>query len=175
MSGETNAGVETGSDPVDPSVTAQLNTESQEARGLAQQGLPPTSAAGWQNPRAVELDQRYTQSAAAAATGAGFEFTPEQIDLQLSRCSQLLNELVVDIQGAQAAQMAVHPPAPDAASVEQANAAKNLFVETTASFQAGVDFLTQWQAKLNEAKTNYMQTEQATADQWNHMSKGIDA
>jgi hypothetical protein len=109
------------------------------------------------------------------AAGGGFEFTPQQIDLQLSRCSEMLSQLGLDVQNAQATQMAVRPPAPDAASVAQANAVKNFFAQTEAAFQTGLDFVSQWQTKLATAKTNYMQTEQLTADEWTRLSNGIES
>lgn len=107
--------------------------------------------------------------------GGGFEFTPQQIDLQISRCSQMLSELGADVQAAQAAQMAVHPPAPDGASVAQANAVKNFFAQTESAFQAGLNFVSRWQTNLANAKANYMQTEHLTADEWNRISNGIES
>ena len=123
----------------------------------------------------VNVEGPRPSGAAPAGAGAGFEFTPEQIDLQLNRCAQLLGELAVDVQGATAAQMAVRSPAPDPASVEQANAVKSMIGQTAANFQSGIDFLTHWQATLSAAKVNYMQTERMTADQWNRLATGIDA
>ncbi len=115
-----------------------------------------------------------TESEAGQAPGAGFEFTPQAIDLQLSRCSQLLEQLAADRRGVQAAQMAVHPPAPDPASVMATQAVKDLFSQADAAFQAGVEFIAGWQAKLTEAKTNYIQIEHMTAARWAELANGME-
>jgi hypothetical protein len=182
MSDDTGAGsTVTNGDPTggsqvsDQTALAQLNAESAQAAATAKQESPPENGMGWVNPRAVELDTQHVQAAAAAATGAGFEFTPEQVDTQITHCTQQLNDLNVDLRSAQEAERAVHPPAPDAASVAQAAAVKNMLTETVAAIQADIAYLSQWQSTLNQAKARYMETEQLTADGWTRLSNGVQS
>jgi hypothetical protein len=153
----------------------ELTTESGELNAAAKRDSPPVNSMGDVNPRAAVLDYQHAQSAATAATGAGFEFTPEQINTQLAHCQQQIADLNTDLRTAQEAQLAVHPPAPDDASVAQANAVKNMLGQTVAAIQADITYLSQWQATLTEAQTRYMQTEQLTTDQWNRLANGVES
>lgn len=153
----------------------EVSLESQQLAAAAKQDSPPENSMGDVNPRAAELDYQHAQTAAAAATGAGFEFTPEQINTQLAHCEQQLKELATDLFSAQSAEQAVHPPAPDAASVAQANAVRNMLNETIAAIRADMDYLTDWQNKLTDAQTRYMETEHLTADQWNRLANGTQS
>jgi hypothetical protein len=153
----------------------EVSLESQQLSAAAKQDSPPENSMGDVNPRAAELDYQHAQTAAAAATGAGFEFTPEQINMQLAHCKQQLSDLNTDLNTAQYAQGAVHPPAPDAASVAQANAVRNMLAQTEDAIRADIAYLTDWQAKLTDAQTRYMETEHLTADQWNRLANGMQA
>jgi hypothetical protein len=62
----------------------EVSLESQQLAAAAKQDSPPENSMGDVNPRAAVLDYQHAQTAAAAATGAGFEFTPEQINTQLN-------------------------------------------------------------------------------------------
>lgn len=171
----------TGGDPTigsqlqDGMALAQLNDESAQLAAAAKQDGPPENGMGWANPRAVMLDTEKAQAAAAAATGAGFEFTPEQINTQLAHCKQQLNDLQNDLQDAEQAEAAVHPPAPDDASVAQANAVRNMLSETVASIKADINYLSQWQETLTQAQARYIQTEQLTTDEWNRLANGVQS
>ncbi|HEX3778723.1 MAG TPA: hypothetical protein VHX38_03585 [Pseudonocardiaceae bacterium] len=160
---------------LDSTALAQLSDESAQLSATAKQDSPPENGMGDVNPRAAELDYQHAQAAATAATGAGFEFTPEQINTQLAHCKQQLLDLNTDLNNAQYAQGAVHPPAPDAASVAQANAVRNMLAETEAAIRADIAYLTDWQTKLTDAQTQYMATEHLTADQWNRLANGMQA
>ena len=154
---------------------AELSAESGQLNAAAKQDSPPVNGMGDINPRAAVLDYQHAQATATAATGAGFEFTPEQINTQLAHCQQQINDLITDLRTAQEAERAVHPPAPDDASVAQANAVKNMLGQTIAAIQADITYLSQWGAALTDAQTRYMQTEQLTADQWNRLANGVEA
>jgi hypothetical protein len=182
MTDDTGAGsAVAGGDPnassplLDSTALAQLGYESAQLSAAAKQGSPPENGMGWVNPRAAELDYQHAQAAATAATGAGFEFTPEQIDTQLAHCKQQIDDLRTDLQQAQQAQLAVHPPAPDAASVAQAKAVQNMLAQTAAAIQADIAYLTDWQAKLTDAKTRYMTNEHLTTDQWSRLANGLQS
>ncbi len=153
----------------------EVSLESQQLSAAAKQDTPPENSMGDVNPRAAELDYQHAQAAATAATGAGFEFTPEQINTQLAHCKEQIADLQTDLQQAQQAQLAVHPPAPDAASVAQAKAVQNMLAQTAAAIEADIAYLTDWQAKLTDAQTRYMETEHLTADQWNRLANGLQA
>jgi alpha/beta superfamily hydrolase len=165
----------TSSPLLDSTALAQLSYESAQLSAAAKQDSPPENSMGDVNPRAAELDYQHAQAAAAAATGAGFEFTPEQINTQLAHCEQQLKELATDLFSAQSAEQAVHAPAPDAASVAQANAVRNMLTETIAAIRADMAYLTDWQTKLTDAQTLYMETEHLTADQWNRLANGMQS
>jgi hypothetical protein len=171
----TNGNSAGGSQTPDQTALAQLNAESAQLAATAKQDSPPANGMGWVNPRAEALDAKYAQAAATTATGAGFEFTPEQVNAQLAHCKQQLDDLRNDLQDAQQAGLAVHPPAPDAASVAQAAAVKNMLTETVAAIQADIAYLSQWQSTLNQAKARYMETEQLTADQWTRLANGVQS
>lgn len=153
----------------------ELTTESGQLNAAAKQDSPPENSRGDVNPRAAVLDYEHAQTAATAATGAGFEFTPEQINTQLAHCTEQLNDLRGDLLTAQHAEQAVHPPAPDAASVAQANAVRNMLTQTVAAIQADITYLSQWQATLTAAQARYMQTEHLTTDQWNRLANGVQS
>lgn len=165
----------TSSPLLDAAALAQLSTESAQLSAAAAQDSPPENSMGWVNPRAAELDYQHAQAAATAATGAGFEFTPEQISTQLAHCEQQLKELATDLVSAQTAEQALHAPAPDAASVAQAAAVRNMLTETVAAIQADIAYLTDWQTKLSQAQTQYMNTEHLTADQWSKLANGLQS
>ena len=153
----------------------QVSLESQQLSAAAKQDSPPENSMGDVNPRAAELDYQHAQAAATAATGAGFEFTPEQINIQLAHCKEQIDDLQTDLEQAQRAQRAVHPPAPDAASVAQANAVQNMLAQTVAAIQADIAYLSQWQSTLTQAQARYMQNEQLTTDQWNRLANGMQS
>jgi hypothetical protein len=153
----------------------ELTAESGQLNAAAKQDSPPVNSMGDVNPRAAVLDYQHAQSAGTAATGAGFEFTPEQINTQLAHCQDQLSDLNTDLITAQRALQDVHPPAPDDASVTQANAVRNMLAQTVAAIQADIAYLSKWQATLTEAQARYMQTEQLTTDQWNRLANGVQS
>ena len=118
---------------------------------------------------------QHAQAAAAAATGAGFEFTPEQVEIQLKHCQEMLNDLRFDLLSAQRAKQAVYEPAPDAASVAQADAVRNMMQSAVNVIKADIAYLTDWQNKLVAAKNAYMANEQVTAQQWQRLAQGLQA
>src|SRR5581483_5395891 len=115
MTGDAGAaGLLGGGDPVgtelqDGQDLVELSLESGQLQAAAKQDSAPENSMGYVNPRAAELDYQHAQSAAAAATGAGFEFTPEQVNTQLAHCQDQLNDLNTDLVTAQRALQEVHP------------------------------------------------------------------
>lgn len=156
----------------DPRLLDQLSAESQQEAAAEQQAEPPPNGMGWQNPRAIELDQKYAQSAAAAGIGSGFQFDPAQIDTQLTQCGQLLRDLESDLVTAQVGETAIQAPAPDPASMAQATAIQSMFTQAVAAAQSSIAYMSAWQNKLSQAKSAYMATDQTTAEEWHHLADG---
>jgi hypothetical protein len=180
MTGDAGAVSSVGGDPVGTGLRngmdlVELAAESAQLNAAAKLENPPENSMDDINPRAAVLDYQHAQSAATAATGAGFEFTPEQINTQLAHCAQQLDDLRSDLDQARRAQEAVHPPAPDAASVAQANGVRNMLAQTVVAIQADIAYLSQWQATLTEAQARYMQNEQLTTAQWNRLADGVQS
>lgn len=161
--------------PPDPALIDQIHTEAAQAQVTTQANDPEDPGTGGINPRTVQAKIHYAQVATAAATGAGFEFTPEEVALQLKHCQEQLSDLNDDLYSAQQAQIAVHEPAPDAASVAQANAVRDMFSNTVDVIKADIAYLTNWQNQLNAAKQNYMTTEHLSEQQWAKLSQGLQA
>lgn len=151
----------------------QINAESTQARTTAQQNDPEDPGTGGINPTTAAAKLRAAQTATTAAIGAGFEFTPEQIEAQLTQCQRELYDLNNDLRIAQDAVQAVHEPAPDAASVGQADAVRNMLNSTVGMIRADIAYLTDWQAKLVAAKTNYQTNEHLTEAQWSRQATGL--
>ena len=149
----------------------EVSLESQQLAAAAKQDSPPENGMGDVNPRAAELDYQHAQTAAAAATGAGFEFTPEQINTQLAHCTGQSSRRTCSVRSPAEQELFIQP-APDAASVAQANAVRNMLTETIAAIRADIAYLTDWQNKLTDAQTRYMETEHLTADQWYRLANG---
>jgi hypothetical protein len=156
----------------DPTLLDQLSSESQQEAAAEQQALPPTNGMGWQNPRAIELDAKLAESAAATGVGSGFQFDPAQIDSQVAQCAQLIRDLEGDLSLAQAGETAIQPPAPDSASMAQAAAIRNMFNQAVVATQASIAYVSAWQDKLSQAKSSYMATDQMTATEWRRVAGG---
>ncbi len=159
----------------DPTLVGQIQDESAQARATAQTNDPEDPGTGGINPRTVQAKLRSSQAATTAATGAGFEFTPEQVDLQLRHCQDQIHDLHIDLRTAEQAVAAVHEPAPDAASVAQANAVRNMLESTVNVIRADIAYVTDWQNKLLAAKQNYIATENLSEQHWTRLSRGLQA
>lgn len=168
----TSAQLAGGGDGGDPTLLDQLSAESQQQAAAEQQAEPPTNGMGWQNPRAIGLDQKYAQSAAASGIGSGFQFDPAQIDAQLTQCGQLLRDLEGDLVTAQAGESAIHAPAPDPASAAQALAVHSMFTQAVAAARSSIAYMSAWQSKLAQAKSAYMASDQMTVEEWHRISDG---
>lgn len=159
----------------DPRLVDQIDAEAAQAEATSRAIEPEDPGTGGINPRTAHAKLQHAQAVAAAATGAGFEFTPEEVELQLRHCQEQLRDLNDDLQSAQYAKAAVHEPAPDAASVAQANAVRDMFSSTIDVINADIAYLANWQSQLNAAKQNYMNTERLTEQQWTKLSQGLQA
>lgn len=109
------------------------------------------------------------------AARAGFEFTPEQVEIQLAHCRRHLDKSILDQWVAQVAALAANLPAPDPASVAQAEAVKEMLASTLNAIKADCAYLKDWQTKLIQAKVNYIFSEHLTGDQWSRLAKGLQA
>jgi hypothetical protein len=156
-------------------LVAQIRAETAQARATTQASDPEDPGTGGINPRTATAKTRNAQAATAAAAGAGFEFTPEEVDLQLKHCRDQLNDLNLDLRSAEYAKEAVHEPAPDAASVAQANAVRNMLENTVDVIKADIAYITNWRNKLNAAKQHYMANEDLSEQQWTRLSQGLEA
>ncbi|HYS40943.1 MAG TPA: hypothetical protein VEO01_35470 [Pseudonocardiaceae bacterium] len=112
------------------------------------------------------------QVATTAAIGAGFEFTPEQIETQLTQCQELSFQYRDALKNAERAETAVHEPAPDqAGSVLQANQTKQSLSNLQDVIRSQINFLTHWQNTLTQVKANYLQNEHLTEGQWQGLAQ----
>jgi hypothetical protein len=164
-----------GQPPPDPALTAQIQAETAQAQATDRANDPEDPSTGGIDPRTAQAKLHHAQTATAAATGAGFEFTPEQVDTQLKHCQNLLNDLRNDLQDAQAANEGVYEPAPDAASVAQADAVRNMMANAVNVIKADIAYVKNWQNQLNAARENYLTTEHLSEEQWNRLALGLQA
>lgn len=151
----------------------QVRAESAQATATARAGDPEDGHTGGIDPRTAQARLHHTQTAETAAVGPGFQFTPEQIDLQLHQCQQHLTDLYEDLATASRAMDTVHEPAPDGASVTQANAVRGMLNNTVAVIRADIAYLADWQSRLTAAKQNYLTTEHLSEQQWTGLAQEL--
>ena len=164
-----------GQTPADPNLLAQIQAETLQADSTSQANDPEDPGTGGIDPRTVGAKLRNAQAATTAAIGGGFQFTPEEVDAQLKLCEAQINDLRSDLQDAQQAVQQVHEPAPDDASVTQANAVKNMLNNVIEVMNGNITYLADWQNKLAAAKQTYMTNEHLTATQWIRLTQGLQA
>jgi hypothetical protein len=160
--------------PDDPALLDQIKDETAKAQATTRANDPEDGGRGI-DPRTVQAKLRTTQAATTAAIGAGFEFTPDEVEVQLKHCQHQLSDLRNDLLDAQQAVKLVHWPAPDGASKTQADAVQRMLVSTVNVINADIAYLTNWQNKLNAAKQNYMNTEHLNEQEWTRLSQGLQA
>jgi hypothetical protein len=164
------------STPPDPALVAQIQSETAQAQATTRANDPEDPATGGINARTAQAKIRHAQATDAAAVGAGFEFTPEQIETLLPQCNDLRTQFEWARYKAQEAAQSVQPPAPDeAGSVLAANQIKQSLTNFVGVAQSQVDFLAWWEHELIRAKQDYLQTEHLTEEQWQRLAKGLDA
>jgi hypothetical protein len=124
----------------------------------------------------LQAESAQAQSAPAGGAGGGFQFDPEQIDAQIKQCQQLMTELEQDRTDADTAAQAATPPAEDQdGSQMQASAVRKSFSTLATRIDDQIKYLRGWLDRLNTAKQTYMEQEHVTADQWDRLSKGLNA
>jgi hypothetical protein len=163
-----------GQAPADPALLDQIKDETARAQAITRANDPEDGGRGI-NPITVQAKLRSTQAATTAAIGAGFEFTPEEVELQLKHCNQQLVELRNDLMTTKDTLEIKLDPADDDASRMQAYAVKSMLASTVNVINADIAYLMSWQNKLNIAKQNYMTTEQLNEQQWAMLSQGLQA
>jgi hypothetical protein len=155
-----------------PAALAQISAESSVAAATAQRADPEDPGTGGINPRTVQAKLRAAQAATTVAVGAGFVFTPEQIQTQLAQCQELSIEYGLALRKAQQAEQVVHSPAPDpAGSVLQANQTRQSLSNLTGVIQNQIDFLRNWQNTLARVKATYLRNEHLTEAQWQGLAR----
>jgi len=105
------------------------------------------------------------EQTAQQAIGAGYEFTPAQIEKNISDASNLVLDFQRDQDDIQVI-INVTPPAPDPASVAHATALSNWGKQLMARNQSQINFLQAWIGTLQNAKTAYLNQEHLTAADW---------
>jgi hypothetical protein len=160
--------------PADPALLDQIKGETAKAKATTRANDPEDDGHGI-DPRTVEAKLRSTQAATTAAIGPGFEFTPEEVELQLKHCQKQLSDLRNDLLDAQQTAKFVHWPAPDEASKAQAEAVRSMMDSMVNVIRADIAYLTNWQNKLTAAKQNYITTEHLNEQQWTRLSQGLQA
>ena len=157
----------------DQAAVDQIGAETAQASANQQRSDIEARDGGGINPRIAAAQLQSIQQQTAAAIGKGFQFTPEQIEAQLVHASRQLADLNHDRTMAQGAEQAVHSPAPDLASVAQADAVRRMMANTRNVIESHIGYLTAWQTSLNQAKANYLTTERVTEAQWQRLAKGL--
>jgi hypothetical protein len=163
------------SGPADPTLAAQIQAEGTQATSTADANDPEDPGVGGINARTGLAKLKHAQAVTAAAVGSGFQFTPEQIETQLKHCAEQIRDLNDDLRTAQAAVIAVHSPAPDSASVAQADAVKQMMENAVTVIRADITYLTDWQSKLVAAKNDYLTNEHLTEQHWQGLARGSQA
>lgn len=147
--------------------------------GVAAAGSDPhatTPDADRQYLAEIQAEISQPQNPSGGGAGSGFQLNPEQIDAQIQKAQQLLNELRNDKTDADtAARAAAIPAAGDDASVNAAKGISQSYSNLSHAIDRQIQYLQGWLGKLNTAKQNYLNQEHLTADQWDRLSKGLSA
>lgn len=174
-SGRGTAPAASGSTPIppDPHTIDEIDAEAAQARATAQANDPYDPGSDGVDSNRVVARRRHAEAATQAAIGAGFQFTPDEVERQLTHCQEQIADLTADLQSAQHAKQAVHEPAPDDASVAQANAVRDMMQNTIDVIEADIAYVTDWQNKLVAAKNQYLANEHVSEQQWQRLAQGL--
>jgi hypothetical protein len=153
-------------------LATEIQAESRAADANTAAADPEDPGTGGINPRTYEAKLRNAKATAAAAIGAGYEFSPEQIDKCISDAKDLINQFTHDWQYIYTI-IDVKPPAPDPVSVQHAKALSNWGKQLMARNQSQIRFLDAWLESLQNAKTNYMNQEHLSETQWHRLTLGL--
>ncbi|HWE91807.1 MAG TPA: hypothetical protein VG317_20255 [Pseudonocardiaceae bacterium] len=111
----------------------------------------------------------------AAGVGKGFVFNPQQLDAALKAMDDQLNDLTGDVRDAQDIHQAVQKaPGPDPSTVHATTSASQMTAANLAGVRNHHDTIRDFRQRLQAAKTNYMQQERLTEEQWNRLAGGLD-
>ncbi|TCO62931.1 hypothetical protein [Actinocrispum wychmicini] len=172
-SGTTPAPIGSTPRPPDPHKIDEINAEAAQARATAQANNPYDPGSDGVDSNRVVVRRQRAEAATQAATGAGFQFTPKEVEHQLTHCHEQIADLTADLRSAQRAKDIVREPAPDDASVALANAVRDMFSSTIDVVNADIAYVTDWQSKLVMAKNQYMANEHLTEQQWQRLAQGL--
>ena len=110
-----------------------------------------------------------------AGIGKGFQFSPEEIDDQLTKCSQLAKSLRQRQQDARDAVVYLSvAPATDPVSQKITKAHVAWAQDMATNAKNRITQLQQWIDTLNQAKTTYMDQEHLSEDQWHRLTLGLE-
>jgi hypothetical protein len=114
------------------------------------------------------------QAAPPVGAGGGYRFSPEEIELQLRKCDELIHGLRQE-ELPQAERIAgARPPAPDTvASVPQAEAVAERGRRLAQRIKNQIAFLENWQAQLRAVRQTYLDQEGNTVASWKSLSGGL--
>lgn len=157
----------------DQQATTEIANETAAADAADKRDDPRDPITGSVDIRTFSATLEAGRAATTAAIGKGFAFTPEQIQTQLDRCQSLSGDWHQALHQAQSAEQSIYAPAPDpAGSVTQTNQAQQSLVNLVGVIASQIDFLTNWQDVLKQAKANYIRTERLTEGQWRRLAAG---
>jgi hypothetical protein len=157
----------------DQQTTRQIADEVTAARAADERGDPRDPVTGSINLHTFSAKIKDAEAATRTAIGAGFAFTPDQIQTQLSKCQSLSKDWYEALQLAQSAEQSIYAPAPDMpGSVSQMNQTRQSLINLVGVINSQIGFLSSWQAALSQAKDNYMKSEQLNEHQWQWLASG---
>ena len=111
----------------------------------------------------------------SGGAGGGFQFSPEEIEDQLTKCGTLLQALGDRVKDAEdAAKHFSFAPAADPVSQKMAQAHTQWAQDGVTYLQNRVTAMQQWIDQLTQAKANYMKQESLTQDQWHRLTLGLE-
>ncbi|HEX7660455.1 MAG TPA: PE domain-containing protein [Pseudonocardiaceae bacterium] len=111
-----------------------------------------------------------------AGMGKGYQFSPEEIENQITQCGQQMDELRQHMRDANtAAQYFSVASAADPVSQKAAKAHTQWATDLATNLRHRTTELQQWMDQLNQAKKAYMDQEHLSEDQWHRLTLGLEA
>ena len=149
-------------------LAGQIEDEQAQSAAITAAQDPEDPSTGGINPRNVARFHQAEQ-AAQQAIGAGYVFTPAQIEKNIADANDLIVGLTHDHQDIEII-IRVTPPAPDPASVAHAKALSTWGQQLRARNQSQINFVNSWIGSLQNAKNAYMSQEHMTAADWTRIA-----
>jgi hypothetical protein len=150
----------------------QIQDEANQAAANTAASDPEDPGTGGIDPRTVQAKMRQAQATAAAAIGAGYEFSPGQIEKNIAD-AQNLKLAYQQAQSKIQTIIGVIPPAQDPMSVWHAQELSQRGKQLMNRNRSQISFLNSWIQSLQNAKTAYMNQEHVTEAEWKRMASGL--